>query len=160
MILGVWGRFFEIFRNFWACCLEYVPPVLTPEIPPAISSMLVEPMRLKKLEFAKSKSVGLESLSLHVRIHKHQERQERQEPRTLPQRPRTKGWGGGGPPLGVFNISCAGGRGPNCNNRSAGAYSRAGLIISGAGGWPRAEVTQRRRRRGEDAEEKEEAGQH
>ena len=44
-------------------------------------------------------------------------------------------------------------RGPNCNNRSAGAYSRAGLIISGAGGWPRAEVTQRRRRRGGDPEE-------
>ena len=40
-----------------------------------------------------------------------------------------------------------------CHNRSAGAYSRAGLIISGAGGWPRAEVTQRRRRRGGHPEE-------
>ena len=50
----VWGRFFETFASFLACCLEDVPPLLTPEIPPAISSMLVELMRLKRWAIAES----------------------------------------------------------------------------------------------------------
>ena len=45
---GSGDDFFDIFVDFLACCLEDVPLVLTPEIPPAISSMLVEPMRLKR----------------------------------------------------------------------------------------------------------------
>ena len=39
----------------------------------------------------------------HPEFQARQERKERQEPSALPQRPKTKGWGGGGPPLGVFN---------------------------------------------------------
>ena len=47
----VWGRFLEIFESFLACCLEDVPPVLLPGVPPSISPMLVQPVRLKRWEF-------------------------------------------------------------------------------------------------------------
>ena len=32
----VWGLFFETFANFLTCCLEDVPPIFPPEIPPHV----------------------------------------------------------------------------------------------------------------------------
>ena len=62
----VWGRFLEIFENFLACCLEDVPPVLLTGVPSAISPMLVQPVRLKRLEFVESQNVCLEWLGVHI----------------------------------------------------------------------------------------------